>query len=134
MNGVKTNHLRALKLACLFCLLAGAAFTPSRGASVGADDNCAKCHAQSTGRAAEVVAIHRTSAHGKLSVGCADCHGGDPAQTEKAKAHSTNFTGKPDRNATLLTSGACHDPQRAHVKSGKHFPEKHRTTRLDGAV
>src|SRR5262247_1896782 len=64
-------------------------------------DNCVNCHTQSTGRAAEVVGIHQASSHGRAGVGCDDCHGGDPAQTEKAKAHSTNFTGKPDRNATL---------------------------------
>jgi len=133
MNGVKANHLRAAKLACLSCLLAAVAFASSRRASVGADDNCVKCHSQSTGRAAEVVKLHFSSAHGRVGVGCNDCHGGDPAQTDKAKAHSTNFVSKPDRNATLAMCGACHDPQLAQFKTGKHFPEKQGIPRLDCA-
>ncbi len=96
-------------------------------------DNCVKCHTQSTGRAAEVVGIHKSSAHGRAGVGCDDCHGGDTAQTEKAKAHSINFTSKPDRRATLAICGACHEPQLAQFKTGKHFPEKQGSPRIDCA-
>jgi len=135
MNGVKTNHLRAVRLACLglACLLGAAILVSSRRASAGADDNCVKCHSQSKGRAAEVVGIHRSSSHGRAGVGCDGCHGGDPAETDKAKAHSTNFTGKPDRVATLAVCGACHDPQLAQFKTGKHFQDKQGTPRLDCA-
>jgi hypothetical protein len=103
------------------------------GIALPGDENCVKCHSQSTGRAAEVVGIHQSSAHGRAGVGCDDCHGGDPAQTEKAKAHSTNFTAKPDRIATLAVCGACHDPQLAQFKTGKHFPVKQGIPRLDCA-
>jgi len=139
MNGVKANRLRAVKLACFCfsCLLLTDAFTSSftssGRASADADDNCVKCHAQSTGRAAEVVGIHQASSHGRAGVGCGDCHGGDPAQTEKAKAHSTSLIGKPDRNATLMMCGACHNPQLAQFKTSKHFPEKQGAPRLDCA-
>ncbi|HKQ74865.1 MAG TPA: cytochrome c3 family protein [Blastocatellia bacterium] len=106
---------------------------PLPGTALPVDDNCVKCHAQSTGRAAEVVGIHQSSAHGRIGVGCDDCHGGDPAQTEKAKAHSTNFTAKPDRSATLASCGACHESQLGQFKTGKHFPEKQGAPRIDCA-
>src|SRR5262245_52421121 len=98
MKRMKANHLRVVKLVCLclFCLLACLRFTgafassinssnisshisfntSSGRASVGDDENCVKCHTQSTGRASEVVKIHLSSAHGRAGVGCNDCHGG----------------------------------------------------------
>jgi hypothetical protein len=96
-----------------------------------AEANCVKCHAQSTGRAEEVVRLHSSSAHGRAGVSCDGCHGGDPTQTDKTKAHSLNFTGKPDRSATLTMCGACHAPQFAQFKTGKHFSEKQGIPRLD---
>ncbi len=135
INVGKANHLRAVKLAllCLSWSLFIISFSSSRRASQRGEDNCLICHEQSTGRASEVVNIHISSVHGKSGVSCADCHGGDPAQTDKAKAHSTNFVGKPDRNGTLAMCGACHTPQLAQFKTGKHFPEKQGMPRLDCA-
>jgi len=136
---MKSDHLRAAKLACLClfgllaCPLFTGAFTSLRRASAGDEVNCVKCHAQSTGREFEVVGIHLSSAHGKSSVGCSDCHGGDPAQTDKTKAHAANFVGKPDRTETLAMCGACHQPQLAQFKTSKHFPEKQGAPRLDCA-
>lgn len=134
MRRIGADRIRSVKLclAGLFCaqfVVCPAATT--RGSR--ADDNCAKCHAQSTGRAAEVVGIHQASAHGRAGINCADCHGGDPAQTDKAKAHLTNFVGRPDRNGTLTVCGACHQMQFAQFKTSKHFPEKQGMPRLDCA-
>ncbi|MGH9755591.1 MAG: cytochrome c3 family protein [Blastocatellia bacterium] len=131
---IGANKLKTAKLCVLFAFLGaqslGArAWTPA----LLAEDNCLKCHSQSTGRAEEVVRLHSSSAHGRVDVGCDGCHGGDPAQTDKAKAHSSNFTGKPDRSATLTMCGACHAPQLAQFKTGKHFPEKQGIPRLDCA-
>jgi hypothetical protein len=133
MKPINAGDLRLVKLAitCLFCLLFASA--SAKRVSINDENNCVKCHQQATGRALEVVEIHLASAHGKIGVGCDDCHGGDAAQTDKAKAHSTNFTGKPDRNATLTMCGACHQPQLAQFKTGKHFPEKQGIPRLDCA-
>ncbi|MGE0128083.1 MAG: cytochrome c3 family protein [Blastocatellales bacterium] len=132
---ISADRTRSVKL-CLagFCcaLFVLCVAAPARG-SRASEGNCVNCHAQSTGRALEVVGIHQASAHGKVSVGCSDCHGGDPAQTDKAKAHSTNFVGKPDRNGTLAMCGACHQPQLAQFKTSKHFPEKQGVPRLDCA-
>lgn len=133
MTPINAGDLRLVKLAtiCFFCLLFVSAST--KQASISDENNCVKCHRRATGRALEVVEIHLASTHGKNGVGCDDCHGGDAAQTDKAKAHSTNLIGKPDRNATLTMCGACHQPQLAQFKTGKHFPEKQGIPRLDCA-
>ncbi len=135
MRRISADHRKAAKLGIIFLFLGAQA---SLGAQAGTpalpgNDNCLKCHAQSTGRAAEVVKIHLASAHGKARVNCGDCHGGDPDQADKMKAHAANFVGKPDRNATLAMCGSCHDPQLAQFKTGKHFPEKQGIPRLDCA-
>ncbi|MCI0524386.1 MAG: cytochrome c3 family protein [Acidobacteria bacterium] len=133
MKRIIAGDLRLVKLAliCLFCLLFASA--SSKSVSISDENNCVKCHQQAAGRALEVVGIHLASAHGKTGVDCDDCHGGDATQTDKTKAHSTNFTGKPDRNATLAMCGACHQSQLAQFKTGKHFPEKQGIPRLDCA-
>jgi nitrate/TMAO reductase-like tetraheme cytochrome c subunit len=131
---IGASNLRAVKLCILFAFL-GAQFPAPQASSPArtAEGNCVKCHAQSTGRAEEVVRLHLSSAHGRAGGDCNDCHGGDPTQTDKTKAHSSNFTGKPDRSATLTMCGACHAPQFAQFKTGKHFQEKQGTPRLDCA-
>jgi hypothetical protein len=129
---IGANKLRAAKLCILFSFFAflGAQASPHPGRG---EDSCVKCHAQSSGRASEVVKLHVASAHGDSGVGCSDCHGGDPAQPDKAKAHAPNFVGNPDRNAALTMCGACHQAQLALFKTGKHFPEKEGAPRIDCA-
>lgn len=122
-----------LCLAGVFCALFVICPAVPISGSRANEDNCVKCHAQSIGRAAEVVKIHLSSSHGRVGGGCSDCHGGAPEQTDKAKAHSINFVGKPDRNGTLAMCGVCHQPQLAQFKTGKHFPEKQGIPRLDCA-
>ncbi len=131
---VGANNLKTAKLCILFAFL-GAQFPVPQASSpaLPAEGACVKCHTQSTGRAEEVVRLHSSSAHGRAGVSCDDCHGGDPTQTDKVKAHSSNFTGKPDRSATLMMCGVCHAPQLAQFKTGEHFPEKQGIPRVDCA-
>ena len=131
---IGANNLKTAKL-CVLSAFIGAQFLGARSRSTAflAEANCVKCHTQSTGRAEEVVRLHSSSAHGRAGVGCDDCHGGDSTQTDKSKAHSSNFTGKPDHSATLAMCGACHAPQLAQFKTGRHFPEKQDIPRLDCA-
>jgi hypothetical protein len=135
MRRIKADHRKAAKLYVLLslCALFAGASSVSTRHSQSERHNCVKCHAQSTGRRSEVVKLHQASTHGKAGVACSDCHGGDPAQTDKTKAHAASFIGKPDRNATLTVCGNCHDPQLAQFKTGKHFPEKQGIPRLDCA-
>jgi nitrate/TMAO reductase-like tetraheme cytochrome c subunit len=96
-------------------------------------DNCVKCHIQATGRAAEVVGIHRASTHGKIDISCNGCHGGDPEQIDKLKAHTGRFIGKPERTALLMMCGNCHERQLDQFKTSRHFPESGGIPRLDCA-
>ncbi len=97
------------------------------------DDHCLQCHSKSTGRAAEVVRLHLASTHRKATTACADCHGGDSTQPDKAKAHAQNFIAKPDANGTLAMCGACHQAQLTQFKSGRHFQPGKKQARLDCA-
>jgi len=96
-------------------------------------DNCVQCHSQATGRPAEVVAIHRASTHGKAGISCDGCHGGDPEERDKLKAHTGKFVGKPDRSALLTICGNCHERQLDQFRSSRHFPESLGKPRLDCA-
>lgn len=133
---VKTDYRIKLKL-CLFsvfCLMFPTYESASPfGDSKAEPDNCIKCHIQSTGRAAEVVAIHRASTHGKVNISCNGCHGGDLEQADKVKAHSGNFLGKPERSALLMMCGNCHERQLDQFKASRHFPESSGVPRLDCA-
>jgi cytochrome c3-like protein len=106
---------------------------PALEISKAESDNCVKCHIQATGRAAEVVGIHRASTHAKVEVSCNGCHGGDPAQVDKLKAHSRKYVGKPDRTGVLSMCGKCHGPQLDQFKTSRHFPESQGVPRLDCA-
>lgn len=44
-------------------------------------DSCSKCHEKE-------AAVEKTSVHAREQPGCASCHGGDPAQADKEKAHA----------------------------------------------
>jgi nitrate/TMAO reductase-like tetraheme cytochrome c subunit len=131
---ISAIKFRKAKL-CVLSAFLGAQFLGAQASlpAISAEDNCVKCHSQTTGRAGEVVRLHSSSAHGRANVSCDGCHGGDPSQSDKAKSHSPNFTGKPDRGATLAMCGACHDPQLAQFKTGRHFPEKQGIPRIDCA-
>lgn len=94
-------------------------------------DNCVKCHLQATGRAFEVVGVHRTSAHARAEISCGGCHGGDPEQVDKQKAHSGKFTGKPERAELLSICGNCHERQLDQFRSSRHFPDTSGRPRLD---
>jgi hypothetical protein len=95
----------------------------------GVEDKCLACHKGAAGRAGEVVGLHLQSSHAKL--GCVDCHGGDAAAHDKTRAHAGKFVGKPDRAATLMMCGECHEVPLAQFKGSRHFPEKKNIPRLD---
>jgi predicted CXXCH cytochrome family protein len=71
-------------------------------------NNCATCHASLTD--AKLAAPPKNTlgdVHDKGGVDCADCHGGDPAATDKAVAHDPDhgYRGKPSGGTICAT---CH--------------------------
>lgn len=83
--------------------LAGAARAQSQTQAQERADSCAQCHPKEL--AAEAAHPHRQS-----GIGCADCHGGDRTQADKAaaKAPGTGYTGKLSRRAIAELCGNCH--------------------------
>jgi hypothetical protein len=112
----------------LWVLLAGAAvFHGSAPVSAQVDNNCSGCHRNS----GQIVSIFQTSTHGRSGLGCDRCHGGDPSQAEKTKAHAGEFVGKPDTAATLEMCGRCHREPLEFFKSSRHVAVRPNAARLD---
>lgn len=94
-------------------------------------DSCIDCHRQQKDRAGEVVTIYQSSTHGRVSIGCGGCHGGDASQIEKTRAHAGPFIARPDTAATLEMCGKCHQKPLEFFKSSRHFAERPNVKRLD---
>jgi predicted CXXCH cytochrome family protein len=94
----------------LAVLLAGALTSEARQApsAVG----CITCHASQQSAALVTPArdFQLTDVHRDRGFTCVDCHGGDPAATDKAaaKAPSTGFKGKPAGTEIVAVCARCH--------------------------
>jgi hypothetical protein len=66
-----------------------------------------------------------------MGIGCAGCHGGDPSQSEKSRAHADHFVAGPDTAATLEMCGKCHRQSLEFFKSSRHFATRPNVRRLD---
>lgn len=89
-------------------------------------DSCIACH-----KSDRIVALYQTSIHGKVSIGCDGCHGGDSTQSDKGKAHRMNFIAKPDTAGTLEMCGKCHSQPLEFFKSSRHVAARPNAPRLD---
>jgi cytochrome c7-like protein/cytochrome c554/c'-like protein len=90
-------------------------------------NNCVNCHSQ-------IVELHvgnlylewQLSAHQEKEVGCEKCHGGDPAISDKEKAH-IGVLGQSDPKSRINwknqpeTCGACHQDVVNAFKQSAHF-------------
>jgi predicted CXXCH cytochrome family protein len=77
-----------------------------------ATNTCVACHAtQQDQRIATPAALFSGSdVHRENGFKCADCHGGNPAATDKARAHdpAQQFKGRPAGQAIVGTCARCH--------------------------
>lgn len=92
-----------------------------------AESSCADCHFANPGApSASHLLDWEYSAHGRNSVGCEKCHGGDASTFEPFRAHqgilnSTN-PASPVRRANLpRTCGACHIGPFVAFQKSAHF-------------
>jgi predicted CXXCH cytochrome family protein len=73
---------------------------------------CQSCHAsqQSAALATPARDFALTDVHRDRGFSCVDCHGGDPAASDKAaaKAPSTGFRGKPAGQQIIAVCSRCH--------------------------
>jgi predicted CXXCH cytochrome family protein len=91
----------------LLLMLSAAAEQPASAAN-----QCMTCHAaQQDRRIAAPAELFRTQdVHRERGFACVDCHGGDAAASEKARAHdgARGFRGRPSGEAVIATCARCH--------------------------
>jgi hypothetical protein len=94
-------------------------------AAAPAAENCLDCHADPAFRVTHPKLFNyyrefAASLHGVAGLGCADCHGGDPAAEDAAEAHA-NLDGAPGDAGSPGTCGRCHPDQRDAFTASGHF-------------
>jgi predicted CXXCH cytochrome family protein len=79
---------------------------------VAAANTCLTCHATQTDArlAAPSALFTQPDIHRESGFACVDCHGGDAAAADKARAHDTarGFKGKPIGQVQIATCARCH--------------------------
>jgi len=97
----------------------------SEGQTVGS--RCAACHFANPRSASRWhLSEWENSPHGRASVGCEACHGGDPSTFEDFLAHqgmlSARHPASPIHRANLArTCGSCHPGPFAAFKQSRHY-------------
>jgi hypothetical protein len=73
-------------------------------------DQCVACHSKIDAQQRTISDTWLASVHGKVGIGCAECHGGDATSDEITVAMSpgAGFRGVPDRTETVAVCGTCH--------------------------
>jgi len=88
---------------------------------------CADCHfARTDAPNRQHLDAWSRSLHGRESVGCERCHGGDPTTTERFQAHqnvlrSTNPSSPVHRANLPATCGQCHIGPFVQFQQSEHF-------------
>jgi len=107
-NARNAMHLCGLCVLA-FCLVAE---RPVLAQTPPSANNCQTCHQtqQDPRIAAPAALFSQPDVHRESGFACADCHGGDPAATERARAHDAarGFKGKPSGEALVATCVRCH--------------------------
>jgi len=106
---MRPSIVRAFLLAALVVL---APVSRADAQPAAAATGCQTCHAsqQSATLATPARDFALTDVHRDRGFSCVDCHGGDPAATDKAaaKAPSTGFRGKPTGAQVIAVCSKCH--------------------------
>src|SRR4051812_1155231 len=92
--------------------LAVAAARPAAAQQAPAANSCLVCHGADadTRIAAPAKLFSGADIHRESGFACVNCHGGDPAAEDKARAHDVakRFKGKPAGQAIVETCAGCH--------------------------
>jgi Cytochrome c3 len=131
MNHVTLSHrpLSITTLAVGLTLLAVSLLRHPPEVTAQSDNSCVTCHRQQTD--SKVLTIFQTSTHGRSGIACDRCHGGDPSQAAKTKAHADHFIAKFDTPATLEMCGRCHRQPLEYFKASRHVAARPNAPRLD---
>jgi hypothetical protein len=98
------GRLVHLALAAALALAAGGAARAQK------KDSCSECHSRLGGKLAEPVEGAASDIHHARGLSCNDCHGGDPAQDDKAAAKDPRkgYQGKPAPGDIPSFCAKCH--------------------------
>jgi hypothetical protein len=106
-------------------------FTGSVVLTLYADDSCIDCHKDNKFRVQNRVLFDyynnwKNSIHDLSGVTCSDCHGGDPAQPTKEKAHNKSYSPLDHRDKESYrkipyTCGKCHESIFNNFRQSKHY-------------
>ena len=109
MFQITRHYLLVLAAMALFAP-SGAVAQPAQPAQTA--NTCLTCHATLTDTrlATPATLFSGTDVHRERGFACADCHGGDPATGDKARAHDAarGFKGVPTGQAQIATCARCH--------------------------
>jgi len=103
----------------LLCVLAavGAGTAHAQAAPAAIPNSCVSCHTTLQDRrlAAPVQLFSGQDVHREKGFECVDCHGGNPTNADKTRAHDVSgresamaFRGKPAGEAVIATCARCH--------------------------
>jgi predicted CXXCH cytochrome family protein len=110
----RTQWLCGFSMFCVECLAAVLFVTRVAGAqpAPAATNTCVACHStqQDQRIAAPAALFSQPDVHRERGFACADCHGGNPAAGDKARAHDAGrqFRGRPSGQAIVETCARCH--------------------------
>ncbi len=101
--------LGILVAAAVWAWLAAAGPAQAQPAPASGCETCHRAHSEAT-VAAPARLFGATDVHRDRGFTCVDCHGGNPGETDKAraKAPSTGFRGKPSGQAIVAVCARCH--------------------------
>lgn len=93
----------ALTSAVVLLLAAGLSAAPPP------EDTCVSCHSLLEGKLADAVKKFESDVHRQLGLGCADCHGGDPAdESMDSMSPAKGFRGTPRKTQVPDFCARCH--------------------------
>ena len=125
MSIIRTNSHR-MKLVFLAVFLTGIFIS-----NIDARDMCVECHKDTKFLTQNPVLFDyynnwKDSTHELTDVSCADCHGGDPAASDKKDAHKGDYSSltSADKNSFKMIPqicGKCHEVILKNFKESKHY-------------
>ena len=105
-----TNRRRVITLLSLIFIIVTAAFFTFSDPARAQESSCIACHSILEGRLAEPTKLFEHDIHKSKGLSCSDCHGGNPAKSDKAGAKDKNYgyVGKPAAEQIPAFCGKCH--------------------------
>jgi predicted CXXCH cytochrome family protein len=86
------------------------------GSLLAQKNSCLDCHAKLEDELKAPVEGFKLDVHQQFGLGCADCHGGNPAQDDADKAKDRTFHGAPKRAQVPEFCARCHSDS-AYIKA-----------------